>query len=91
MVSFETAEKHRRKRDKEQLKWIEDFKAGRIDENGNRLVPEDEDEGSEHDSTVSQETEVSVEERVDARPTGGKALSLQPHNLALRLVRYTVP
>ena len=86
MVSFETAEKHRRKRDKEQLKWVEDFEAGRIDEDGNRLVPEDEDEASEHESVVSQESEVSVEEHVDAHYTGGKTLPLRPCNLSLTLI-----
>ncbi|KAJ4343519.1 hypothetical protein N0V87_000286 [Didymella glomerata] len=87
VVSFETAEKHRRKRDKEQLKWIEDYEAGRIDENGNRLVPDNEDGGSEHGSVVSQMSDVSVEERVDVHlATRGKILPLRPRNFLLTVM-----
>ncbi|KAJ4370317.1 hypothetical protein N0V86_009054 [Didymella sp. IMI 355093] len=77
MDSFETAEKHRRKRDKEQLKFIEGFEAGRIDKHGNSLAPDTEDGASEGTSDSSQPTEGSV---VEARPTtGGKTLPFQPH------------
>ncbi|KAF3047105.1 hypothetical protein E8E12_011258 [Didymella heteroderae] len=85
MDTFETAEKHRRKRDKEQLKLIEDFEAGRIDEHGNRLVPDSGDGGSEHGSVVSQLTNVSdVDARIDARPnTGGKIMPMRPRTPSL--------
>jgi hypothetical protein len=87
MVSFETAEKHRRKRDKKQLKWIEDYEAGRIDENGNRLVPDSEDGGSEHGSVVLQMSDGSVEERVDVHlAMRGKILPLRPRNFLLTVV-----
>jgi hypothetical protein len=72
MDSFETAEKHRRRRDKEQLKFIEGFAAGRIDEHGNPLAPDTEDGTSDS----SQPTEASEGE---ARPaTGGKTLPFHP-------------
>lgn len=46
MTTFEQAEKLRRKKDKEQLRWVEDYDAGRIDENGDRLVPDSPEDGS---------------------------------------------
>lgn len=92
MATFETAEKRRRQRDKEQLKFIEDYRAGRIDEEGNRLAPDSEDGTSDHDSVVSQETDVSVEERVNVRPTmGGKTLPLRPRNISLTSVLEPSP
>ena len=93
MPTFEQAEKLRRKKDKEQLKWVEDYGVGRIDENGNRLVPDSPEYGGfEHSSGASQETEVSVEERVDACPArGGKTLSLRTRNFSLTQAKEPSP
>lgn len=53
MITLEIAEKRRRQHDMEQLKFTEDHRAGRIDQEENRLAPDSEDGGTEHGSIAS--------------------------------------
>ncbi|KAF1927644.1 uncharacterized protein M421DRAFT_172112 [Didymella exigua CBS 183.55] len=86
MASLETADKNRRKRDREMLKIVQDFEAGRIDEHGSRIVEESDEDASEDDSVASQLADDSEpeEERVDVRPAmSGKTLALRFHTFSL--------
>lgn len=82
MAPFETAYKHQRKRDKEMLTFVEDFEAGRIDEDGNPIAQDNADEAVVSGSDTSQLTDVTeLEECIEAHPTMSRnTLSLRPRN-----------